>query len=95
MGSIDRMNARLHEARELPHSVYLDVKVALREPDADNAKIAAQRGLSRDTVIKIAAGKHPAAKRYRRCPGCGGKQLRKVPCRVCQIDNSPRPTRAA
>lgn len=84
------MNARLHEAKQLPHAVYLGVKVALREPGADSHAIARNHRMSRKTVHKIAAGQHPAEKRYQRCPGCGGKQLRTVPCLVCQIQNSTR-----
>lgn len=57
----------------------------LSAPNANKEQIAAEVGVSADTVARIARrGRdyRQTASKHRRCPGCGGLQV--APCRVCE-----------
>ncbi|GAB6164259.1 hypothetical protein JCM19992_02590 [Thermostilla marina] len=70
------------------------VEALLRRGDLSHRQIAKRLGTSRQTVDRVAAGKHRACREelptepvepiaVRRCPGCGA--IATVPCRVCRL----------
>jgi hypothetical protein len=57
---------------------------------AGTKQVAKRLGIARETVKRIARGKHcPTRAPFVRCPGCGGKVV--LPCLHCQIE-SRRPS---